>query len=72
MKRDACPLLQTFPDSLVPVTRVCCVAESLSAANVYEGSSEERFLQFSNLRGGVFTDASGNGVEFQSVFDAQS
>ena len=59
LKRDACPLLQMFPDSLVSVTRVHCVLESLNACHVCEGNSEEKFLKFSKLRRGVFTDASG-------------
>jgi hypothetical protein len=41
LKRDACPLLQMFPDSLVSVTRVHCVLESLNACHVCEGNSEE-------------------------------
>ena len=59
LKQDACPLLQTFSESLLSATRVRCVAERLTACHVCDSNSEEKFLKLSNLRRGVFTDAGG-------------
>ena len=74
LKQDTCPLLQTFPESLLSATRVRCVAERLTACHVCDGNSEEKFLKLSNFRRGVFTDAAGilyNKLSLQGGFDIQ-
>lgn len=59
LKRDTCQFLTTLPESLTTISSVYLVIEQLKSCCVCVGNMEDKFLKLTNMRKGVFTDATG-------------